>query len=147
MILLQFDRYTQAMQRRVMSFEVGNQFFDKPTMTHDRKKDEKTVHKFLTKKSYRDQLFTILIKSASRMFKSRKFTKSEHREKQKGQYVNEINTSYTVFPMLVPKAKSGITCGQLIEDYIDWCKNENLKCETTGIVSKKLGKMFKPRDK
>jgi myosin heavy subunit len=49
--------------------------------------------------------------------------------------------------MLVPKPKAVITCGQLFEDYVDWCKNENLKCETKGLFSKKLGKMFKPRDK
>ena len=140
-------KHTQAMQRRVMFFEFGNQFVDKPTMTHHRKKDEETVHKFLTKKSYRDQLFTILIKSASKLFKSRKFTKSEHMEKQKGQYVNEIDTSDKFLRMLVPKPKAGITCGQLFEDYVDWCKNENLKCETKGVFSKKLGKMFKPRDK
>ena len=35
----------------------------------------------------------------------------------------------------------------MFEDYIDWCKNENLKCETKGIFSKKLVKMFKPREK
>ena len=140
-------KHTQAMQRRVMFFEFANQFVEKPTMSHHRKKDEKIVHKFLTKKSYRDQLFTVLITSASRLFKSRKFTKSEHMEKQKGQYVNEIDTSDKFLRMLVPKPKAGITCGNLFEDYIEWCKNENLKCETKGIFSKKLCKMFKPRDK
>jgi hypothetical protein len=68
-------------------------------------------------------------------------------EKQKGQYVNEIDTSDKFLRTLVPKPKAGITCGQLFDDYTEWCKNENLKCETKGIVSKKLVKMFKSREK
>ena len=140
-------KHTQAMQNRVRFFEFGNQFVDKPTMSHHRKKDESLAHKFLNEPSYRDQLFTIFITSASKLFKSRRFSPSKFMDERKEQYINTIDTSDKFLRMLVPKPKAGITCGQLFEDYIDWCKNENLKCETKGIFSKKLGKMFKPRDK
>jgi hypothetical protein len=37
--------------------------------------------------------------------------------------------------MLVPKAKAGMTCGNLFDDYISWCKNDNLRCESKGVFS------------
>ena len=140
-------KHTQAMQNRVMFFEFGNEFVDKPTMSHHRKKDEFLAHRFLNEPIYRDQLFTIFITSASKLFKSRKFTKSTYMDAKKDLYINHIDTADKFLKMLVPKPKAGITCGNLFEDYIEWCKNENLKCETKGIFSKKLCKMFKPRDK
>ena len=139
-------KHTQAMQNRVMFFEFLNEFVSKPTMSHHRKKDESLVNNFLNKKSYRDQFFTIIIKSASNLYKNRKFTKSDYMEKQKSLYINGIDTSDKFLRMLVPK-KSGSTCGELFDDYIDWCKNENLKCESKGVFAKKLSRMFKPRDK
>jgi phage/plasmid-associated DNA primase len=139
-------KHTQAMQNRVMFFEFLNEFVSNPTMSHHRKKDESLVNNFLNKKSYRDQFFTIIIKSASNLYKNRKFTKSDYMEKQKSLYINGIDTSDKFLRMLVPK-KSGSTCGELFDDYIDWCKNENLKCESKGVFAKKLSRMFKPRDK
>ena len=131
-------KHTQAMQNRVMFFEFLNEFVSKPTMSHHRKKDESLVNNFLNKKSYRDQF--------SNLYKNRKFTKSDYMEKQKSLYINGIDTSDKFLRMLVPK-KSGSTCGGLFDDYIDWCKNENLKCESKGVFAKKLSRMFKPRDK
>ena len=139
-------KHTQAMQNRVNFFEFVNEFVSKPFMTHHRKKDENIVNNFLNKKSYRDQFFTIIVKSASNLYKNRKFTKSEYMDKQKSLYINGIDTSDKFLRMLVPK-KAGSTCGQLFDDYMDWCKNENVKCESKGVFSKKLMKMFKPRDK
>jgi phage/plasmid-associated DNA primase len=127
-------KHTQAMQNHVMFFEFLNEFVSKPTMSHHRKNDESLVNNFLNKKSYRDQFVTIII------------TKSDYMEKQKSLYINGIDTLDKFLRMLVPK-KSGSTCGELFDDYVDWCKNENLKCESKGVFAKKLSRMFKPRDK
>jgi P4 family phage/plasmid primase-like protien len=137
-----------AMVRRVMFFEFGNHFIDgKPTLQHHRKKDEKAVHNFLNNPQYRDQFFTVIVTSASKLFKSRKFTKSEYMDKKKAEYVNDINTSEKFVRMLVPQPKAGFTCGELFDDYQEWCRNENLKCECKGEFVEKLKKAFKPRDK
>ena len=136
-------RHTGPMMNRVAYFNFVNRFVDKKTKPFHRKKDDQLVSDLLG--SDKDQVFTLLMRRASILYKERKLVPSPFMKVEFKKYVSEIDTSTKFLNLLKPKKKAGLTAKDIHEKYCTWCSNENVKAEKKGDFVKKLKKMFSPR--
>ena len=71
--------HNNPMSRRIGFYPFLNRFVDgKPKNKNEICKDEKLVVKMLTEHNYQHQLFSLLVRNAAKLYKTRKLHKSTH---------------------------------------------------------------------
>ena len=141
--------HNNPMSRRIGFYPFLNRFVDgEPKNKNEISKDEKLVVKMLTEHNYQDQLFSLLVRNAAKLYKTRKLHKSTFIDEQFQLYISEIDTTTEFIENVIrDKPYNGMTIGQIWEQYRLWCSNNNVQCEKKGIFSRKFTKQVKPRDK
>jgi len=141
--------HNNPMSRRIGFYPFLNRFVDgEPKNKNEICKDEKLVVKMLTECDYRDQLFSLLVRNAAKLYKTRKLHKSTFIDEQFQLYISEIDTTTEFIENVIrDKPHNAMTIGQIWEQYRLWCSNNNVQCEKKGIFSRKFTKQVKPRDK
>ena len=140
--------HNSPMANRVAYFPFERQFVDKPTKPHHIKKNDKLVTKMLYKKTHRDQLFSLLVRNAAKLYKKKKLHKSTYIRDQFELYMKEIDST-TRFIDSAVKVQPGhaMTIGQVFDQYKTWCNDNNYKTERKGDFTRKFKKTIQPRAK
>ena len=141
--------HNNPMTRRIGFFPFLNRFVDgKPKNKNEIRKDEKLVARMLKESNCKDQLFSLLVRNAAKLCKTRKLHKSTFIDEQFQLYISEIDTTTEFIDNVVrPKEYNAMTIGEIFDQYRMWCSNNNVQCEKKGIFSRKFKQQIKPRDK
>ena len=141
--------HNNPMTRRIGFFPFLNRFVDgKPKNKNEIRKDEKLVARMLKESNCKDQLFSLLVRNAAKLCKTRKLHKSTFIDEQFQLYISEIDTTTEFIENVVrPKEYNAMTIGEIFDQYRMWCSNNNVQCEKKGIFSRKFKQQIKPRDK
>lgn len=139
-------RCTEPMMRRVAYFKFNNKFVKYPSRPRHRKIDDQLVSDLMGKD--KDQVFTLLMKRASLLWKSRKLPHSDFVTNSYNKYISELDsTGEYISNILRPKPKAGHTAKVLHENYCKWCNRNGFRAEKKGDFMAKLLKKYKPREK
>ena len=149
-------QWEEATIKRQEYIYFGNRFSLKPNPKKktDKKQDSELIKKFEHIPYYRNQLFTLIMKRAPNLYKTRCLKRSKYIQSVFDRYVNQVDTTTEFCNNLKPitpedkhKGIKPFNASQIHKIYLKWCEDNVKGKEKLGVFTKKLKKICPPREK
>ena len=149
-------QWEEATIKRQEYIYFGNRFSLKPNPKKktDKKQDSELIKKFENIPHYTNQLFSLIMRRAPNLYKTRCLKRSKYIQSVFDRYVNQVDTTTEFCNNLKPitpedkhKGIKPFNASQIHKIYLKWCEDNVKGKEKLGVFTKKFKKICPPREK